>query len=87
MARSTIVHTRPGTVAHGYIIVDGRAEWASFEFEGAYYSPLTAEKRVRAEHNPTFSIDSVTHYRKVYEMGVDEFVERARLVDISEKES
>ena len=85
MPRVHIIHTENGTVAHGYIVHAGEARPMNYTIDGRRLSLKSAESRVRRIHDPTFSIESVTHYRKVYRMRVDEFVERAELIDISEE--
>lgn len=86
MARKTIKYTLPGTVAHGHVIKDGKAVFTSFEIEGVYKGLSTSEKFVRKTYDNSFTIESVTHYGKVYEMPIEHFIKVANLVDIIEKE-
>lgn len=85
MARKEITCTIPGTVAHGYIIENGKAVFTSYEFDGSYLHEKGAENRARKEHDKTFSLESLTHYKKVYTMPVEKFVKLADLQDINEK--
>ena len=84
MARKEITYTRPGTVAHGYIIENGKAVFVSYEFDGSYLHEKGAENRARREHDKTFSLDRLSYYKKVYTMPVEEFVKHATLEDINE---
>ena len=84
MPRAHIQHTANGTVAHGYVIQDGKAVFASFEIEGKRLSVKSAENYVRRKRDPTFAIESITHYRKLYRMPISRFVEAAELIDIQE---
>lgn len=85
MARKNITYTQPGTVAHGHVIKDGKAVFMSFEIDGMYKSLNTSESFVRKNYDNSFTIESVTHYGKVYEMPISQFVKTAKMVDIVEK--
>jgi hypothetical protein len=84
MPRTHIQHTANGTVAHGYVIEGGKAVFASFDIEGKRLSVKSAENHVRRKRDPTFAIESITHYRKLYRMPISQFVESAELYDIQE---
>lgn len=85
MARSEIKYTMPGTVAHGHILKDGKAEFASFEIEGSYMGDKRAENYVRSNLDSTFNLENVTHFAKLYKMPVEVFKEHATLIDVVEK--
>lgn len=84
MPRTHIQHTANGTLAHGYIIRDGSAEFVTYTIDGKRLSLKSAENHVRNNHDPTFAIDSVTHYRKLYRMPISQFIESAELFDVQE---
>lgn len=84
MARTEIRYTLPGTVAHGHVIFDGNAEFASYEIEGAYMGDMRAENYVRKNINPTFNLESVSHFKKIYTMPIKLFTQHAQLIDIQE---
>lgn len=84
MARSEIRHTLPVTVAHGHVMSAGSAELASYEIEGAYMEDMRAENYVRKNINPTFNLESVSHFKKIYTMPIELFTRHARLTDIQE---
>ena len=86
MARKSIKYTLPGTVAHGHVIKNGKAVFTSFEIDGAYKGLNTSESYVRKIYDNSFTIESITHYGKVYEMTIEQFIKVAPLVDIVEKE-
>ena len=86
MARNELKYTLPGTVVHGRIIEGDKAVFVSYELEGSYLNEKRAENHVRKHINPTFSLEKVTHFAKVWKMPIRDFCEHAQLVDIIEKD-
>lgn len=85
MPRTHIQHTQNGTVAHGYIIQDAQAVSVNYMIEGKRLNASSAENYVRRNHDPTFAIDTITHFKTRYRMPIKQFLETAEVYDIEEE--